>query len=225
MKLSNKKPIVLFDIDYTMFDVKHFDINFHKYIAKLLDLDERSVQDSALKIMLDLIEKEHFLDIDKYLKTILLEFKKEKYLIKVEKFLFAKDFFKKGFYPDVGVTIRILKDMVRLGIFSQGDERLQGAKISQSGLRHFFEKELVYLIKPKKLDFLPSLMTIHKEDKVYLIEDKLDVLHEVKKQMPSVFGIWIKRGWYAKNQKNIAGFIPDAEITDLKEVVEIIKKN
>lgn len=221
----NKKPIVLFDIDYTMFDVKHFDRNFHAYIAKLCDLDERLVQESSLKIMLDLIRKEHFLDIDKYLKLMLSGFKKEKYFKEVEQFLFGKDFFKNGFYSDVEVTIRTLKDMVRLGIFSQGDERLQGAKITQSGFRHFFEEKLVYLIKPKKIDFLPSIKKIHGKDKVFLVEDKLSILHEVKKQIPSVFGIWIKRGWYAENQKEILGFKPDAEVKNLSEVVKIVQSS
>ena len=43
--------------------------------------------------------------------------------------------------------------------------------------------------------------------------------------MPSVFTIWVKRGFYAENQKNIPGFKPDAEIKNLSEVVKIVKEN
>ena len=217
------KPIVLFDIDYTMFDVRHFDKSFHAYISKIFGIDAKTIQDLSFKTILGLIEKEHFLDIDKYLKILLSGLGKEKHLKEIEEFLFGKDFFKHGFYPDVEVTVRTLNEMFRLGVFSQGDNKLQGAKISQSGFKHLFENKLIYIIKPKKLDFLPFLKKIHGKDKVYLVEDKLSILHEVKKQMPSVFGIWIKRGWYAENQKEIPGFMPDAEVNNLKEVVEIVK--
>lgn len=217
------KKIVLFDIDYTLFDVGHFDKNFHPYLAQLFSLDEKLVNEESIKTIIALIREEHFLDIDKYLSILLSKFKKEKYKEEIEKFLFGGDFFKNGFYPDVEITLRTLKDFVRLGIFSQGDEKLQGAKIEQSGFGHFFEKELIYLIKPKKLDFLPSLKKMHSWNKIYLVEDKLTILYEVKKQMPSVFGIWIKRGWYAENQKEIPGFKPDATITNLREIVKIVQ--
>ena len=218
----NKKPIVLFDIDYTMFDVKHFDNNFHAYLSKLLDVDQKKVQDLSIKTILGLIKQEHFLDIDKYLKILLSGLGKEKYLKEIEQFLFGKDFFKRGFYPDVEVTVRTLKEMFRLGVFSQGDKKLQGAKINQSGFEDIYDKKLIYIIKPRKLDFLPSLKKLHTKDKVFLVEDKLSILHEVKKQMSSVFGIWVKRGWYAENQKEIPGFKPDAEVENLKEIVSIV---
>lgn len=218
------KKIVLFDIDYTLFDVKHFDKNFHAYLAKLFSLDEKLVKEESIKTIIALIKEEHFLDIDKYLSILLSKFKMEKHAKEIEEFLFGKDFFKEGFYPDVEFTLRTLKDMVRLGIFSQGDERLQGAKIEQSGFKDVFDKELMYIIKPKKLDFLPSLQKLHSKDKIYLIEDKLEILYEVNKKIPSIFTIWIKQGWYAENQKEIPDFKPDATITNLKEVVDFVQR-
>lgn len=218
----NKKPIVLFDIDYTLFDVAHFDVNFHKKLAEMFSLDEKLVKEESIKTIIILIKEDHFLDIDKYLSLLLPKFKLEKHAKQIEEFLFEKDFFKEGFYPDVELTLKTLKNMVRLGVFSQGDTRLQGAKIDQSGFKDVFEKELIYIIKPKKLDFLPSLQKLHGGDKIYLVEDKLEVLYEVNKKMSSLFTIWIKQGWYAANQKEIPGFKPDATITSLKEVIKLV---
>jgi len=219
------KPVVLFDIDYTLFDPRHFEKCFYPYLARLCSLDEELVRGSLSRILRETVVQDHFLDIDKFLKLSLSNLKKEEYIEEVNRFLFAGYFFKDGFYSEVKNTIISLSSIARLGIFSQGNEKLQGAKIYQSGFRNFIEKELTYLIKPKKIDFLPSLKKIHVSDKIFLVDDRLSILNEVKKQIPSVFGIWIKRGWYAENEEEIPNFSPDAEIENLSEVVKIVKSN
>lgn len=217
------KPIVLFDIDYTLFDVGHFDKNFHNYLSDLLGKDKNSVTKTSVKIIVKLIKEEGFLDVDKYLKILLAFFRKEKYVKEVEEFLFGGEFFKKGFYPDVAITLNSLKSLVRLGIFSTGDLKLQESKIKQSGFDHLFEEGLKY-IKTNKVGFIPEFQKKHLNDKIFLIEDKLTVLYEMKKQIPDLFAIWIKRGKYAQNQKEIPGFKPDAEVENLSEVVGIVSK-
>ena len=63
------------------------------------------------------------------------------------------------------------------------------------------------------------------KDKIYLVDDKPNVISDVKKFMPNVFTIWIKRGPYLDRAKKIDGFKPDATIDNLMEVVEIVKKS
>ena len=226
MKSSNKKlPIILFDIDYTLFDVGYFDNNFHKYLSELFSIDKSLIREKSTETILDLIKKDYFLDIDKFLQVFLSKIDKKQHIREIEEFLFGKDFFKRGFYPEVEFTIRSLKNAFRLGIFSQGHKKLQGAKINQSGLRKFFDDELIYIKKPLKLNFLPHLKERHINDKIILVDDKLEVLYEVKKYIPSFFTVWVKRGKYAEKQKNIEGFKPELTVFDLKNLKNLLKVN
>jgi len=219
----NNSPVILFDIDYTLFNVLHFDENFPKYLAKLLFLDEEKIRSISIETITGLIKKEGFLDISVYLDNLLSKLGGVERKQDVEEFLFAKDFFKLGFYPEVGYALGALKDMFRLGIFSQGDIKLQGAKLTQSGLKHFFDEDKIYIKKPHKLDFLSELSKKHKNDQVFLVDDKLEILYEAKKAMPFMKTIWVKRGRYANSQKPIEGFEPDAFVNDLAGVVDFVK--
>ena len=214
--------IILFDIDYTLFDVGYFDINFSKLLSPILSLPEESLRKKSTEIIIATISQEGFLDIEKYLSAFLREIGKEADKAKVEEVLFGGSFFKDGFYKEVEETLRHLQGKVRIGIFSQGDESFQSAKITQSGLKDFFENELVY-IKKNKLDFLPLLQEKHGNDRMYLVDDKPGVLHTVKEHMPGVFTIWIKRGRHANQAQSIKDFAPDKIITHLSEIIPLIK--
>ena len=218
-----KQKIILFDIDYTLFDVGYFDKHFHKKLSEMLLIDEDLIKKLSVDIIVELIGREHFLDINKYLKTLLPKLEKEKYKPQIENLLFKTPFFRNGFYSEVESVLKTLKKIARLGIFSQGDERFQGAKIQHSGFKDLFEKELIYIIKPRKLDHLPFLKNKHQNEKLFLVDDKPNIICEVKKQMSSIFTVWIKRGKYAEAQKDILGFSPDATITNLREMVKIVK--
>lgn len=219
---SKSLPIILFDIDYTLFDVGYFEKFFPKELSRMFLDDEKPIRSLSTGVILNLTEQEKFLDIDKYLEILLSKLNKEDHRSCIENLLFGATFFKGGFYSEVEDSLKHLKKNSRLGIFSQGDEKLQGAKINQSGFKNLFDQELIYIIKPRKLDHLPFLKNKHINEKLFLVDDKLNILHEVKKHIPSLFAIWIKRGKYAEKLKTIPGFTPDATITNLKEVIKLI---
>ena len=68
-------------------------------------------------------------------------------------------------------------------------------------------------------------MDKYKDSKLFFVDDKLEILYSAKKHMPQVVTIWVKRGPFAQNQKPILDFNPDAQVDNLLEVVEIIKKS
>lgn len=222
---KNRLPIILFDIDYTLFDVGYFDEYFHRELSKIFIEDEELIRSKSMEIIVNLIKQESFLDIDKYLEILLSKFKKKRQRSKIKHLLFETSFFKSGFYTEVEKSLRSLKNFARLGIFSQGDEKFQGAKIDQSGFKELFDKELIYIIKPRKLDILPLLRIKHKKDKVFLVEDKPLVVHTIRQIMPNVYTIWVKRGKYAEGQIDIENFKPDATITSLDQIIPIIEQN
>ena len=77
-----KNKVVLFDIDYTLFDVSYFDKFFYKKLEKILKLDEALIRKESIKIITDIITKEHFLDIDKYVVTLLSLLDKNKHIVR-----------------------------------------------------------------------------------------------------------------------------------------------
>jgi len=214
------KKIVLFDIDYALFDVSYFDKNFYQELSPIIGIEKDVLRNKAIEIIVKLVKEEDYLDIDKFTETLLVAFNKKEYINKVEELLFRSSFFKNGIYKEVHKVLLNLKGVVDIGVFSQGDPKLQWAKIEQSGFGDLFKEELKYIIKPRKLDFVPSLVKYHMNDKVYLIDDKLKVIKEVKEKMPDAIGIWIKRGPFAENET--LDFKPDATILNLSEIIPII---
>src|SRR3989344_7893215 len=155
----NKKPIVLFDIDYTLFDTAYFK---KSYLTKHKVYEE----------VIDVLEK--------------------------------------------------LSKIAILGIFSEGDLEFQRKKLNQTGIVDYFEKDSVHIVLNKLSEFEKILRKY--EDRVtFFVDDKLSILFDAKKIFPKVVAIWVKRGVYAENQKEIPGFKPDAEVESLSEVVKIVK--
>ena len=157
--MQNTKPIVLFDIDYTLFDTA---------------------------------------------------------LFKESKLLTHK------IYKEVIEVLDNLNKIAILGIFSEGDIDFQRRKLRQTNIDKYFEKVHTHIVL-EKLDDLKRILKSYEDRQVFFVDDKLNILYDAKKSFPDVFTIWVKRGFYAENQKNIPGFKPDATVTNLEDVVEIIK--
>lgn len=223
-KLSNKKnKVVLFDIDYTLFDVAYFDTHFHTYLSQLLSIKLLKIHTISLNIILNLVEQESYLDVDKYISQLLKELGAKEYIKEVESFLFGALFFKEGFYKEVSESLEELSKIAKIGIFSQGDSKLQGAKIDQSGFAHLIDKNSTYIIKPKKIDILPQIRVNHTNDVLFLVDDKPSVILEAKKQIPELYTIWIKRGKYLDEALELDNFSPDSTISSICEVIDIVK--
>lgn len=156
----NNKPVVLFDIDYTLFDTAFF---------------------------------------------------------KESKFLRHK------IYEEVIGALDNLSKIALLGIFSEGNIDFQRRKLKETNIERYFAKDNTHIVL-NKLDKLKGTLEKYGNRKIFFVDDKLTILFDAKKLFPDIFTIWVQRGFYAKNQKNIPGFKPDAEVKTLSEVVGIIKR-
>ena len=142
--------------------------------------------------------------------------------------LFDTDFFKKSklskhqVYEEVIGVLGSLKKIAILGIFSEGDLEFQLRKLFKTDIKKYFEQIHMYIVL-NKLDEIKKVFEKYSSNKIFLVDDKLTILYDLKNFMPAVFAIWVKRGRYAQNQKEIPGFKPDATITDLKEVIGLVR--
>ncbi|MBI5122958.1 hypothetical protein HZA75_03820 [Candidatus Roizmanbacteria bacterium] len=128
-------------------------------------------------------------------------------------------------YEEVYAVLEELVKVADLGIFSEGEIAFQKNKLRQTNIEKYFLEEHVHIV-PQKIQLLKSLIKKYKDhNEVFLIDDKLPILPPIKKDFPSIFTIWIKRGEYAEVQPPIENFSPDAEVDTLKEIIPLIKEN
>lgn len=148
-------------------------------------------------------------------------------LFDIDYTLFDTAFFKKSnflehkIYDEVISVLEELEKIAILGIFSEGNIDFQKKKLKETGIEKYFEEIHTHIV----LDKFSELKKVFKkyEDKnIFFIDDKLITLFDAKKLFPKIFTIWVKRGFYAENQKDIKGFSPDAKVESLNEITKII---
>lgn len=127
-------------------------------------------------------------------------------------------------YEEVTRTLDSLNSFVTLGIFSKGENQFQKTKLEKTGLLKFFNKENIYIFKDKNAN-LTQVVNKYRDSKVFLVDDRLEILYFAKNNAKQIFTVWVKRGRYVESQKPIAGFTPDAKVENLEEVVRIVKSN
>lgn len=124
-------------------------------------------------------------------------------------------------YNEVENVLEQLLKIASLGIFSEGELEFQKSKLIKTNIQKYFLKRHTHIVE-KKDAILRSLLLKYKNKKLFLVDDKLTILHKAKRIMPSVFTIWVKRGIYAKSQKPIENFTPNAIIKNLKELTSTV---
>jgi phosphoglycolate phosphatase-like HAD superfamily hydrolase len=128
-------------------------------------------------------------------------------------------------YDEVKDTLKELSKIATLGVLSQGEIAFQNKKLQETDIKHYFAEEHKHIVE-YKIDQIKDILGIYKSNaKIFFIDDWLDMLQVAKKSDPDVFTIWMKRGEYAHSQEIHSHFTPDATVTDLQEVISIIRNS
>lgn len=214
------KYLFLFDLDNTLFDSA-------SYRKKLFQNIEEVCESSSVSIASDILQDNYnqqikqfgVFDPELFVESVFG--KNEKKLgQKIKDLIFNSLLLRDHLHTDVFSTFKTLSKLGEIGIFSQGEEKLQNAKIT-----HFLElisKDKVHIERDKKSE-LQKVFQKYNEYTVYFIDDMLPILRAAKMVSPEVISIWIKRGRYAEVQKDIEGFTPDFTALNLDEAVNYIK--
>ena len=167
--------------------------------------------------------------LDKMLGNLILK-KKKIVLFDIDYTLFNTDLFKSSglkthkLYSEVESVLSKLKNEAVLGILSEGKKELQNNKLLSTGITRFFQSHAIHVVEDK-LNDLVAVLNKYKDSKIFMVDDRLEALEKAAKHVPSAFTVWIKRGKYAKNQKPIKNFTPNAIIEDLEELVSHVKSS
>ncbi len=149
-------------------------------------------------------------------------------LFDIDYTLFDTDNFKKTnlkeytLYKETVNVLSKISKISELGIFSQGGNDFQKEKLNKTNIHKFFSGENIHIFEEKEIN-LNNVLLKYKDSKIILIDDKLGILHMAKKLLPSVCTVWVKRGIYAQNQKDIKDFSPDIKVTDLRDIIPFIE--
>jgi FMN phosphatase YigB (HAD superfamily) len=121
-------------------------------------------------------------------------------------------------YEDSASTLTKLKNLSQVAILSKGEYNLQLTKLRSTNLLDFFEKENIFIVDAKD-SIVKNIFSKFKDFLIFVIEDKLDNLSEIKKNEPRVKTVFLKRGRY---KDAISSFIPDFKIEKLEDLINIL---
>jgi phosphoglycolate phosphatase-like HAD superfamily hydrolase len=166
--------ILLFDIDYTLFNT---DIFRNKIIEETLSqfkLDEKRVRKFYFEYERN-INTPVGINIKHFTEEIGKEFNLSPELL-FSIMMDRKRLYLESLYPDTITTLTLLSKKYLLGIFSQGYRSFQENKLKQCGIISYFKQEYIFIFPDKTLDSV--LKTLPKN--AIIIEDKLSVVQLIK---------------------------------------------
>ena len=223
--MQTNKKIVLFDIDYTLFDADKFRQKMLKEIIKTIGYENRkNIEKKLQDIYIASRRATGYFNPKVFIVDLLRELNVKTDAKVLAKSIFKDTLFLGNLYRETKQILDILSKnkLLRIGIFSAGEDDFQRNKIKE--IEDFLHKEHmhIFILKEKEL---PLILKKYKKYKLYLVDDRWDILNIAKNLNEKVFTIWIKIGRFAKQQKEIPGFAPDATIKSLKEVIGLVQKS
>ncbi len=218
------KSIVLFDIDYTLFDQDSYRDRFFPLLGKEIGITDK---DKFLSLKKATDEKTRkiagFFDPYVFLGELIKHAQKPTTLKRLENIFFNNDIYKTSLYED---TLSVLNQMTKkkyvVGILSTGHTKHQKKKIEQ--LKEYFRRTNIHIF-PNKIAFLKEVLEKYKTHKeIYLVDDTLEVLNAAKAINGNLNTIWIKKTKKYEAPFSIPNFNPDYTFTNLSAILSILRK-
>jgi len=218
-----KKKIILFDIDYTLFDTDKYRKRTYPQLMKLLEQEDvPEYHQKVGKVEKELIQKGY--ESVAFARTLA-----DALLIKPERNKLKKIFYNKGLYKNCLYTevISVLSKLYKkndfiLGIISKGEITFQNRKIES--IRNFFLESSIHISLNKTEEF-KKIQNLYDNFDISIIDDSSLFLSEVKKIRPNTFVILIEKENRYEEQARVEGFIPDKKIKDLQEILPLFDNN
>lgn len=216
-----KSKVVLFDIDYTLFNTEKYRDSAFGKLATLLQYSIEDFIPVAMQTYDELREHASF-DPALFTKQLLGHVSTSLSPEDLEKVWWEDNLFTSCLYSEAKGVLRALeKKDILLGIFSSGGSRLQHKKIKS--IAHFFAKEDIH-IHALKNEKVKSIMKQYESCDVFVVDDYIPVLIDTKAANSNAVTIWVRRGMLAEKSAVGKSFNPDIVITNLQELLSIFDK-
>jgi phosphoglycolate phosphatase-like HAD superfamily hydrolase len=219
-----KSKIVLFDIDYTLFNTDSYRDHLYKAIGKELGYPHfDSFFPLARKISRDMQKELGYYNPDVFLQRLLTIQKTPTSLENLERIFWDEQLYLENLYEDVQEVIEILTDNgTAVGIFSKGTLHHQKHKLRS--LKHLFADEHIHIFE-NKIEELPRVLKKYSDYEIFIVDDLPEVLAAAKSVRDGmVITIQIIREKIHDVTPEISGFTPDMKVNTLRDVLPTIMK-
>lgn len=223
--MKKDQKIVLFDIDYTIFNADKFREEVYSQLAVTCGTkyDDAFIQ---LTKQAETNSKNRFgyYDPKTFLEYIKHQTNTSITLVDLEKILWDDKKIASCLYDDVESVLQKLSQTegVLLGTLSTGATHFQSKKIEI--LESYFAKEHIHIFANKLENMIQTIKKYEKQ-KLYIIDDLQHILTEVKIINPLVTTVLIKRQKKHQNHEEPQTVKPDFIISDFTQLLTIILSN
>lgn len=219
------QKLILFDIDYTLFDMAVYRQHLFPHILQLIDKEQEEKAMALLEEVYHTHRKRagHF-NMEIMLEDLAAALDIDIPIHDVYHEILAQEMAYEGsLFEETKETLHTLSTIpnLKMGIFSAGRTEHQSQKITS--IREFFHDEHIHIFTVKE-DYIDRIFPAYKNYQLYFIDDAYPILYKAKQANPEIVTIWSKRGKYAENAKMIPGFVPDYTVSHLSEILPIIGK-
>lgn len=180
------KPIILFDIDFTLIDSAKLREKIWKKEETLLRVSYRMLKELQNAYTKKLAKSTEF-NPQTYIRYLSTELDcKQQPLLDL--YFSQHGNYRQALYAEVTSSLRFLKRMYRLGIFTEGFREFQLAKLKLSGLLPFFEADIIFIHRRK----LTSTAISRLPKGSIIVDDNPEVISALSK-FPHITPIWLNR--------------------------------
>jgi len=174
------KPILLFDIDYTLFNTDIFRRISLIEIATRCNLDESAVRNFYAEYRKG-TQAPIGINMKHFSKHIGKEFNlSPDFLFSI--IMHTHQLYLDSLYPDTIAVLSLLVKDYHLGIFSQGYRSFQENKLKQCDIISYFKQENIFIFPDKTLE---SVLKTLPENAI-IIEDKISVVQLIKSPLKAI---------------------------------------
>lgn len=216
------KKVVLFDIDFTLFNSKIYREKFIKQIQELIHYTKSDFPQVAEEVYQDLRRNLAYFDPGIYAEKLSERLGTTVNREKVEKIVLSEELMEESLYEDTVEVLDFLakQSYLTLGIFSAGLVRAQRLKIKI--IENFLHQDHIHIFEFKKHHALSQLLQRYTGQKVVLVDDMIHVLYEAKQLDADVHTVWIRRPERSFQDSQVDNFKPDSIIRSLHELIPIV---
>ncbi len=215
------KRIVLFDIDHTIFNTSAYAANIGKILSSFVEGDAREFEVGARVTWTQIHKQFGYFSPGVYISLLFDEFSFTRSEEELQKAIVDEKMLASCLYPEVKEAFITFSKHheIEIGVFSSGDLEFQRQKVK--AISRFLHPSHMHIFV-KKTEELDSIFRQYDRANIYVVDDLLKVLHQVKIHDKSIQTVWMKRGKWLQTQEKPEGFMADFEVESVKEVVGIV---